>query len=201
MSNLFINTIVQHGGAPSQSEKVVILNTISKHINKKMKLLEYKYRIKLKLSELPLDNWDCLPKSVGIQSFATIDGPIKGKIPFYTKTNINIPTPQITPITTAVPITPFGPVVGVSGMAINPFGNANTLEERINRAAKYLDIIISIDTELEKLNNGMIEKSKIDKKYFDFVDLDLDEPDLIDNLINYIGTNSNQRSHMGFSDL
>ena len=184
MSKLFIKTIVQYGGKYNNSEKVVILNTISKYINKKMKILEYKYGIKLKLSELPTDNWDSIPRSVGFHTFANIDGPFKGKIPIYTKTSINIPTPQITPITTAFPITPLGsigPVVGVPGFAVNPFGKSDTIDERINRASNYLDIIRGIDAQLEQFKNGDIEKSEVNKKYFDFIDID--EPDPIDDLL------------------
>lgn len=185
MSKLFINTIIQYGGKYTNSEKVVILNTASKYINKKMKILEYKYGIKLKLSELPINNWDSIPKSVGLQTLVNIDGPLKGQIPIYTKTSINIPTPQITPIVAGVPISqlsPFGPVIGVGvpGLAINPFGNTNTIDDRINMAAKYLNIISNINDQLEQLNNGDLEKSKVDKKYFDFIDLD--EPDPIEDL-------------------
>lgn len=185
MSKLFINTIVQYGGDLTNNEKVVILNTVSKHINKKMKILEYKYGIKLKLSELPTDNWECLPKSVGIQTFAQIDGPLKGQIPIYTKANLNIPTPSISPVTAGVPITPFGPVVGVPAVAINPFGDANTFDERANRANKYLEIIAQIDNQLSNLESGLIDKSKVDKKYFEF--LDLDEPDPIDDFKKLFG--------------
>jgi hypothetical protein len=184
MSKLFINTITQYGGKPTDSEKVVILNTISKYINKKMRILEYKHAIKLKLSELPTDNWDSVPRSVGLQTFANIDGPFKGQIPIYTKTSINIPTPQITPVTTAVPITPLGPigpVVGVTGLAVNPFGISNTFDERVARASKYLEIIDEINTQLEQVANGDIEKSQVNKKYFDFIDIT--EPDPIDDLL------------------
>ena len=184
MSKLFIKTIAQYGGTYTDSQnKVVILNTASKYINKKMKILEYKHGIKLKLSELPTDNWDSVPRSVGIQTFANIDGPLKGRIPIYTKTSINIPTPQITPVTAALPITPLGPlgpILGVQGLAVNPFGNSTTIDERINMAVKYLNLIADIDGQLEQFKNGEIEKSNIDKKYFDFVDLE--EPDISDNL-------------------
>lgn len=193
MSKLFINTILQYGGEPNSSEKVVILNTISKHINKKMKILEYKHKIKLKLSQLPIDNWDSLPKSVGIQTFAKIDGPLKGQIPIYTKTNLNIPTPSISSVTAGVPITPFGPVVGVPALAINPFGVANSFDERVNRANKYLEIITQIDEQLDNLEKGLIDKSKVDTKYFEFVDLD--EPDPIDDFKELFGVKE------GYSEL
>lgn len=194
MSNLFIKTIVQYGGNLTESEKVVMLNTISKYINKKMKILEYKYGIKLKLSNLPIDNWDILPKSVAINTFANIDGPLKGQIPIYTKANLNIPTPTISPVTVGVPV--GVPVVGVTGvhsmtgiasvpgLSINPFGNANNLEERIQNASKYFDIITDIDNQLDELKNGSIEKKKVDTKYFEFVDLE--EPELTDELNNLL---------------
>jgi hypothetical protein len=197
MSKLFIKTIAQYGGTYTDSQnKVVILNTASKFINKKMKILEYKHGIKLKLSELQTDNWDSIPKSVGMQTFVNIDGPYKGRIPIYTKTNINIPTPQITPITTAIPITPLGhmgPILGVPGLAVNPFGNSTTIDERIELAAKYLTIISDIDSQIEQFKNGDIEKSKLDKKYFDFVDLD--EPDISDNLKDFLNISYNSGSY------
>lgn len=188
MSNLFINTIVQYGKELNNNDKVVTLNAVSKYINKKMKILEYKYGIKLKLSQLPTDNWDCLPKNVGIQTFAQIDGPLKGQIPIYTKTNLNIPTPSISTVTAGVPITPFGPVVGVPALAINPFGDANTFDERAIRAEKYFEIIMYIDEQLDNLQKGLIDKSKVDTKYFEFLDLDEPEPiDGIKELFNFNG--------------
>lgn len=175
MSKLFMKSIIQYGGEPSESEKIVVLNTISKSINKKMKNLEYNYKIKLKLSELPVDNWDCLPKNVGFQTFAQIDGPIKGRVPIYTKTSLNIPTPTISTVTAGVPITSFGPVIGVPAISINPFGNSNNLNDRINIASKYLDIISKITNQLEELKTGSIKKSDVDTQYFEFVDLDVNE--------------------------
>jgi len=146
------------------------------HTNqRKMKNLEYNYKIKLKFPELPIDNWDCLPKNVGIQTFAQIDGPIKGKIPMYTKTSLNIPTPTISTVTAGVPITPFGPVIGVPAISINPFGNSNNINDRINIASKYLDLISNITNQLEELKNGSINKSDINTQYFEFVDLDIDD--------------------------
>ena len=52
MSKLFINTIIQHGGDLSTSDQVAVLNVIAKHINKKMKIIEYKYKIQLKFEKL-----------------------------------------------------------------------------------------------------------------------------------------------------
>lgn len=181
MDKLFIQTLVQHGKNPTDSEKVLILNKVSKYINKKMKILEYKFGIKLKLEELSTNNWDCMPKNVGLQTYATIEGfgPTKGTIPIYT--NVQLPTPEIIPTITPVPLTPlgpFGPVMGVPGLAVNPYGNLNKLDERINRASKYLDIISNINTQLENLTNGIINESQLDKKYFDIIDLN--EPDDLD---------------------
>lgn len=176
MSKLFIKSIIQHGGDLTDSDRVVILNTASKHINKKMKIIEYDYRIKLKLPELPIDNWDCLPKKVGIQTYAQIDGPLKGRIPIYTKTNLNIPTPTISTVTAGIPVTPFGPVVGVPALSINPFGNINSLDERIDKARKYLEILNELSTQLDNLKNRTIEKKDVSTKYFEFVDLNEVEP-------------------------
>jgi hypothetical protein len=185
MSKLFINTFVQQGGNLSDSDAVVILNTISKHINKKMKILEYKYGIDLKLERLPEDNWDSIPKKIGIQTIAQIDGPLKGQLPVYTNVDFQIPTPTISTVTTGVPVTPFGPVIGVPTIAINPFGNPNSLEDRNKKALKYLEIIKSIESQLEKLKNGLIEKKDVDTTYFTFVDLE--EPDTLASLEDMIG--------------
>lgn len=184
MDKLFIQTLVQHGKNPNDSEKILVLNKVSKYINKKMKILEYKFKIKLKLEELSTNNWDCMPKTVGLQTYATIDGfgPTKGTIPIYT--NVSLPTPEIIPTITPVPLTPlgpFGPIMGVPGLAVNPYGNLNKLEDRINKVSKYLDIITNINTQLEKLSNGLIDESQLDKKYFDIVDLnDSDDFDIQD---------------------
>ena len=190
MNKLFINTLIQYGGIPSDSDAVLILNAVSKHINKKMKILEYKYGIKLKLNNLSINNWDCIPKSIGIQTYAQIDGPLQGRIPIYTKTKIAIPMPTISAVTTGIPM--YGnqmiasPMIGIPTIAINPFGNTNTIEDRNNNALKYLEIIKSIDTQLDELKNGTIDKSSVDKTYFDFVDLD--ESDSIEKLKNLLGS-------------
>lgn len=201
MNKIFLDTIIQHGGKHTDSEKVVILNKISKYINKKMKILEYSHGIKLKLSILPMDNSDCIPKKIGFQTFVNIDGPgqIKGQIPIYTETNINYPTPQIYPITTILPINPYVPYVGVPGFALNPFGETNTLNERINKASSNLKIIGEINDQLEQLKKGLIEKSKIDKKYFDFIDLD--EPEPIDGLDEFLNITNIANSKDSYSNL
>lgn len=171
MSNLFIEKFLENEEKLSKSEKVKILNIISKHINKKMKILEYKYGIELKLKRLPEDNSDCIPRTVGFQTFAQIEGPIKGKIPIYTNTQINIPRPTFSNITTTVPITPHGPFIGVNSLGINPFGNDLTLDKRIEKAGETLIKIKNIDIELEKLKNNEIDESSIDKTCFEFIDL------------------------------
>lgn len=180
MSKLFVKTINQYGGDLSDSDAVVILNTVCKFINKKIRILEYKYSIKVNLKPLPEDNNDCLPRNVAIQGIAQIDGPLKGQIPFYTKVNLEIPTPTITPVTAPVPISPIGPFIGVPSLAINPFGNTNSLEQRNKNALKYLEIIKNIGEQLEQVNSGTLLKDSVDKKYFEFIDLD--EPDPIDEI-------------------
>ena len=178
MSKLFINTIIQHGGDLSTSDQVAVLNVIAKHINKKMKIIEYKYKIQLKFEKLPENNNDCLPKKIGIQGIAQFNGPISGQIPYYTNTEITIPSPTISQVTTGIPLTPFGPIIGVPSLAINPFGNFNKLEERIKKANENLKIIIELNTKLEK--GDKIDNSDPLKKYFDYVDLD--ESDVLDEI-------------------
>jgi len=179
MSKLFIKTIIQHGGELSDSDKVAVLNIIAKKINKKMKIMEYKYGIQLKLERLPESNNDCLPKKIGIQGIAQFNGPFQGQIPYYTNAEITIPSPTISAITTGVPLTPYGPIVGVPSLAINPFGNTDTLEERIKIANETLEKIIKLG---EKLDTGVkIPDSDPLKKCFNYVDLE--EPD---NLIEEI---------------
>jgi hypothetical protein len=176
MSKLFIKTIIQYGGDDlSDSDKVAVLNIAAKQINKKMKIIEYKYGIQLKLKRLPESNSDCLPKKIGIQGIAQFDGPFRGQIPYYTNTEITIPSPTISAITTGVPLSPFGPIVGVPSLAINPFGNTNTLEERIKKANETLEKIVELS---KKLETGVkIDDSDPLKKCFDYVDLE--EPDLM----------------------
>lgn len=180
MSKLFIDTLVQYGGTLTDKDAVVVLNTVSKHINKKMKILEYRCEIEFKLQRLPEDNWDCLPKKVAVQTMAQLDGPFRGQIPIYTNVDFQIPTPTISTVTTGVPISPFGPVIGVPGIAINPFGNPNSLEDRNKKALKYLEIIKKIETQLDNLKKGLIEKKDIDTTYFSFVNLE--EPEDISHL-------------------
>lgn len=175
MSKLFIDTVIQHGGDLSNKDKVSVLNIVSKHINKKMKIIEYDYKIKLKLDKLPENNSDCMPKTVGIQSVANVNGPIKGQIPFYTTTQLAVPSPNISTVNTAVPLTPFGPVVGVPSLAVNPFGNSGNLDNRIKKANETLEIMKKITLQLDKFNNKEIEEKDLDKKYFEFINLNDDE--------------------------
>lgn len=173
MSKSFINSIFQEGGELTKEEKVKALNEISKAINKKMKIIEYDFKIKLKLNKLSESNDDCIPKKIGIQSFAQINGPIKGQIPFYTTTEIAMPS--ISTMTTGVPLTPFGPFVGIQGLAINPFGTtADKLDERLKKAKETLTKIIEIRAELEALRTEgkpCSDSKETVKKYFDCVDL------------------------------
>lgn len=180
MSVLFLEKIIENEEKLSKSEKVMILNIISKHINKKMKILEYKYGIELKLKRLPEDNSDCIPRTMGLQTFAQIEGPIRGSIPIYTNTQINIPSPTFSNITTPVPITPYGPIIGVNSIGINPFGNVVTLDKRIEIAAETLIKIKNIDIELGKLVNKEIKENSVDKTYFKFIDLD--EPETYEEI-------------------
>jgi len=188
MSKSFINTIIQNGGELSDSKKVEALNIISKVINKKMKIIEYKYGIQLKLNKLPESNADCIPKKIGIQSFAQINGPFRGQIPLYTTTEI--PMPSISNVTTGVPLTPFGPFIGVQGLAINPFGTtADKLDERLKKADETLTKLLEIRNELEKniaegkKCNDIDNKEEI-KKYFDCIDLE--DPASDEDIINKI---------------
>jgi hypothetical protein len=177
MSNLFIDTIIQHGGKLSDSDKVTTLNIIAKHINKKIKIIEYKYGVQIKLPKLSENNSDCLPRKIGIQTFAQIEGPIRGQIPIYTTTEVAVPT-QLTAVTTAYPITPYGPYVGIPGLAINPFGQASDrLEDRIKKAEETLERIKKISEKLEKLKTSGkeckdIKDSDSIKKYINCIDLD-----------------------------
>jgi hypothetical protein len=178
MSELFIKTIIQHGGDLSEPDKVAILNIAAKKINKKMKIMEYKYGIQLKLSRLPESNNDCLPKKIGIYGMAQIDGPFRGQIPYYTNTKISIPTPTISTVSTGIPLSPFGPVIGVPSLAINPFGNSNKLEDRIKKANETLEKLIELGN---KLGSGTrIEDLDPLKKYFDYIDLE--EPDFTEEI-------------------
>ncbi len=178
MSKLFINTIIQHGGDLSDADKVAVLNIAAKKINKKMKIMEYEYGIEIKIPRLPESNRDCLPKKIAVQGIAQFDGPFKGQIPYYTNTEISIPTPTISAVTTGIPLSPFGPVVGVPSLAINPFGNSNSLEDRIKKANETLEKIIELG---KKLDTGVkIEDSDPLKKCFDYVDLE--EPDFSEEI-------------------
>lgn len=176
MSELLIKSIIQEGGEKlSNSKRVEILNLISKHINKKMKILEYKYGIKVKLSKLPENNEDSIPRKIGVQTFAQVNGPLKGQIPFYTTTDIALPT--FSTVTTGVPVTPYGPFVGVPSLAINPFGTtSDLLEERIKKATETLEKYKKIAEKLKKAKEE--DKACKDlsddsiKKCFECIDLD-----------------------------
>ena len=175
MSNLFLNTIIQYGGNLSDSDKILILNIVSQNINKKMKKIEYKYEVKIKIDKLPENNSDCLPKRIGIQTFAQIEGPYKGQIPIYTTAEIAIPTPYATAVTTAYPLTPYGPYVGIPGIAINPFGQPpDRLGDRIKKAEYTLIKIKEIDDHLKNINCKDIIDVDI-KKYIECVDLEFEE--------------------------
>lgn len=202
MDKLFIKTLVQHGGDLSNNDKVVILNTISKHINKKMKRLEYEFAIKLKLQPLPTNNWDCIPMTFGMNTMVQVNGNLQGQIPMYANVEVAMPPrPTITPVIRSVPLTPYGfPAIGVPALAVNPFGSANTMDERIARANKYLDIIQQIQTELSA---DPLDETKVDKKYFDFIDLgDEDEDDaVIKELNDKLGISSSVSGASGYTTL
>lgn len=189
MSKLFINTVVQLGGNLSRNEVITILNAISKHINKKFKILEYTYAIKMKIEPLPLNNWIGLPKNVAITTMAKVNGSVHGTIPIPTTIPVSVPVPTITPITTGVPLSPFGPVLGVPGFAVNPFGANSTIQDKIEKAKKYLEIYQSINSQLIDWAEGKIEKKSVDTRYFEFVDIDEPEPidDLLDEISGYSG--------------
>lgn len=178
MSKIFLNTIIQYGGKLSNSEKNTLLNTIIKHTNKKIKIIEYKYGIKIKLEPLPIDTWNLMPKNIAINSVINVNSNFKGDIPIYTNTKINLPTPTISQVTAGIPLTPLGPVIQTPAIQINPFGN--TFDDLANKVTKYLEILKSIQAQLEQLKNGLVEKKDIDTTYFEFIDL---EPEPIDHLL------------------
>lgn len=185
MNKLLVDTIIQYGGEKlSDKDSVLLLNIISKNINKKIKILEYKHIIKIKLKPLKEDNWDCLPKKIGFETIVDLKGPLKGQIPFYTNVELSLP-PVVAPVISPI-ISPIGaPVYGVVGL--NPLGN-NTLQSRNEIALQYLEILKKISTELEQLKKGLIEKKDVDTKYFDFVDIDITEPfDTIGDLEELVG--------------
>lgn len=171
MSKSFINSIFQEGGELTKSEKVKALDEISKAINKKMKIIEHNLFIKLKLNKLPESNNDCIPKKIGIQSFAQISGPFNGQIPFYTTAEMPTYSPAIVGMGMGVGVgvglgfplnqygqygqlSPFGPFVGVQGLAINPFGTtADKLDERLKKAKETLTTIINIRNEFTRLKD------------------------------------------------
>lgn len=196
MSKLFIDTIIQHSGDLTEKDKIAILNIVSKHINKKMKILEYKYGIQLKFAKLPENNYDCAKKKIGFQTVAQITGPVKGEIPFYTTREISVPTPTVSAITTGIPLNPYGqyglynPVVGVPGLAINPFGsNSNKLEDRLKRANELILKLKQIENKLKNTECKDISNSDSVKKYFDCVDLDLNEDNTWEEINNILNKN------------
>jgi len=150
-----------------------------------MKIIEYKYGIQLNLEKLSENNNDCLPKKIGVLGMAQFDGPFRGQIPYYTNTEITIPSPVISTVTTGIPLTPFGPIIGVPNLAINPFGNFDKLEDKIKKANITLKIIIDLNTKLEK--NDKIENSDPLKKYFDYIDLD--EPATLEEIEKILNKN------------
>lgn len=185
MSKSFINSIFQEGGELSKEEKVKALDEISKAINKKMKIIEYEFKIKLKFNKLSESNDDCIPKKIGIQSFAQINGPIKGQIPFYTTAEIAMPS--YFPMTAGVPLTPFGPFVGIQGLAINPYGTtADKLDERLKKAKETLTKIIEIRSELETLKAEDKPCTDSKSKYFDCIDLKEDKDNADEELMKKI---------------
>lgn len=180
MSKLFIDTIIQYGGKLTEAQKLPILDLVAKYINKKMKILEYKYAIQLKIPKLPEKNSDCIQRKIMIPTVTQINSNIHGQLPFYTTAQIALPTPTISTVISGVPLTPYGPIVGVPSLAINPFGSStNSLDDRIKKAEETLKILIKIDTELKKAHPckfddsmKISESDKLElKKYFDYVDL------------------------------
>jgi hypothetical protein len=171
MSKIFLKTIIQYGGEYSLEDKITILNEICKVINKKIKKYEEHFGIDIDLKPLSENNFDCSPASVPMQGVAVIDGPIKGEIPYYTNVEIDIPVPQIVQTITPVPLTPFGPVIGVPGIGVNPFGSSsNSYENRLQICIKYLRIIQKICNELNQVITGTGIKTldSVDKCYFEF---------------------------------
>lgn len=182
MSNLFINSIIQGGSSVSNEEKVKILDLVSKQINKKIKNLEYKHGVKFKFAKLPESNLDCIPRKIGIQTFAQVEGPYRGQIPIYTTAEIampvQVPVQVQVPVSVpylGIPISSYGfnqAYMGVPGFAISPFGQStSTLEDRIKKAKETLEIIIKITEKLKNKKCGDIAQTDSVKKYFDCVDL------------------------------
>lgn len=189
MSKLVIKKFIQLGGKLSENDIVKALNAISKQINIKMKKLEYNYKIKFKLPFLSENNSDCIPHTIPIQTMVKIDGPLKGQLPMYTNTTLAFPTPSISQMTTNIPLSPFGPIVGIPTIGINPFGKTNTLLDRNAKAVKYLEIIKYLEKKLDELNksdNKEIFKKSIDKTYYNyFIFVDLPESeDTVNSLEN-----------------
>ena len=180
MSKIFIDTIIKYAKDLSDSDKVAVLDIVAKHVNKKMKKLEYEYKIKLKIDKLQENNRDCIPIKLGIQGITQIDGPFRGQIPYYTNTQIAIPSPTISTVIAGIPLTPFGPILGVPGLAINPFSTSSStssFDVRIKKVQETLEIINNLKEKLSKLGDKKIDDKDELKKYFDYVDLDEDKPE------------------------
>ncbi len=173
MLNFFFKTIIQYGGnnTLTNDDKITILNQICKAINVKIKKYNEHYEINIDLKDLPLNNWDCSPTSIPIQSVAVVDGPVKGVIPYYTNVEIDFAVPEIVPTITPVPLSPRGPIIGVPGIGvgINPFGSSsNSFKNKLNKCKKYIDILKQISTDLEDVIAGKKNINNICKDYFKF---------------------------------
>lgn len=172
MSKLFIENINQYGSGLTRNEVITILNDISKQINKKFKNLEHNHKIKIKLEPLPVSNNDAMPRNIAITTMVNVKGPLRGSFPIQTVVPVSMPVPTIVPAVSGVPLSPFGPVLGVPGYAINPFGSHSSVKDKITKIKDYLDKYTKMKSDLEKLDKlGGPTRDSIDKTYFDFVDL------------------------------
>jgi len=181
MSNYNIKKLIKNNDEKiSDKDLVKILNVTSKIINKKMKIAEHKYGIKFKLEPLSIDNGFGLSRNINISTVAKINGPIKGEIPINTTVNFDPfpPVQTISAMNIGVPLTPFGgPIINYPTIALNQFGNRNSIEYKNQQALKYLEILKKVTSNLEALNSNSINKKDIDKTYFNFVDLDENNDD------------------------
>jgi hypothetical protein len=178
MSKIFIDTIIKYAKDLSDSDKVAVLDIVAKHVNKKMKKLEYDYKIKLKIDKLQENNRDCLPIKLGIQGIAQIDSPFRVQIPYYTNTLLEVPSPTISTVIAGMPLTPLGPILGVPGLAINPFSSStSSFDVRIKKVQETLEIINNLKEKFIELKDTKMNDKDDLKKYFDYVDLDEDKPE------------------------
>lgn len=169
MSKIFIKTIAQYGAGDELDSKITALNEFSKAINGKIKKYEKIYDIEITLDPLPTNNFDCSPTSVPIETMAIIDGPIKGVIPIYTNVDIELPTPKIVPTVTPVALSPYGPVLGVPGVGIDPFGSSSdSFDDKLKLAKSYVKILQKICSQLNGVIDGVIDLYDVDKKHFKF---------------------------------